>query len=432
MLVGHDGKRIEEPGDAGKDAPQAGAQAEPGRGDAPQNASDMPQGASADAAKDAFSEEEVNSVFHAKVKRSVKLAVALFVVGAVFLSLFLGRYSMNPVEVVGAAASYIPKLCLLAWTNLNILVDFIGGWVSGSLPDGSSPAFYSVDDINITDPERVLFLIRAPRVFVVMLVGAGLAVAGASYQGMFKNPLTSPDLLGASAGASLGACLALLWNWSGEGVQFAAFLGGLAAVGMAVWLNRLVDYDPTLGLVLAGILVSTLFQSGMSIVKLLADSNDKLPEITFWLMGSFNDITVRDALVVVPMALGFILLIVQSWKLNVLSFGDEEARAMGINTKRTRAIVILASTLLASASVAVAGIIGWIGLVIPHLARAVVGPNYRVLLPTSMLIGSAFLLLVDNLARLLLSVEIPIGILTSILGVPFFIFIFKKNMRGWN
>ena len=389
------------------------------------------EGAQTREPENSFSEEEVNSVFHAKVKRSVKVAVALFVVGAVFLSLFLGRYSMNPVEVVAAAASYIPKLCLLAWTNLNILVDFIGSGLSGA-STGAGPVFYAVDDINITDPERVLFLIRLPRVIVVMLVGAGLAVAGASYQGMFKNPLTSPDLLGASAGASLGACLALLWNWGGTGVQIAAFLGGLAAVGMAVWLNKLVDYDPTLGLVLAGILVSTLFQSGMSIVKLLADSNDKLPEITFWLMGSFHDITVRDVLVFIPMAVGFILLLVQSWKLNVLSFGDEEARAMGVNTKRTRFWVILGSTLLASASVAVAGIIGWIGLVIPHLARAVVGPNYRVLLPTSMLIGSAFLLLVDNLARMMLSVEIPIGILTSILGVPFFIFIFKKNMRGWN
>ena len=389
------------------------------------------EGAQTREPENSFSEEEVNSVFCAKVKRSVKVAVALFVVGAVFLSLFLGRYSMNPVEVVAAAASYIPKLCLLAWTNLNILVDFIGSGLSGASA-GAGPVFYAVDDINITDPERVLFLIRLPRVIVVMLVGAGLAVAGASYQGMFKNPLTSPDLLGASAGASLGACLALLWNWGGTGVQIAAFLGGLAAVGMAVWLNKLVDYDPTLGLVLAGILVSTLFQSGMSIVKLLADSNDKLPEITFWLMGSFHDITVRDVLVFIPMAVGFILLLVQSWKLNVLSFGDEEARAMGVNTKRTRFWVILGSTLLASASVAVAGIIGWIGLVIPHLARAVVGPNYRVLLPTSMLIGSAFLLLVDNLARMMLSVEIPIGILTSILGVPFFIFIFKKNMRGWN
>ena len=389
------------------------------------------EGAQTREPENSFSEEEVNSVFCAKVKRSVKVAVALFVVGAVFLSLFLGRYSMNPVEVVAAAASYIPKLCLLAWTNLNILVDFIGSGLSGT-PAGAGPVFYAVDDINITDPERVLFLIRLPRVIVVMLVGAGLAVAGASYQGMFKNPLTSPDLLGASAGASLGACLALLWNWGGTGVQIAAFLGGLAAVGMAVWLNKLVDYDPTLGLVLAGILVSTLFQSGMSIVKLLADSNDKLPEITFWLMGSFHDITVHDVLVFIPMAVGFILLLVQSWKLNVLSFGDEEARAMGVNTKRTRFWVILGSTLLASASVAVAGIIGWIGLVIPHLARAVVGPNYRVLLPTSMLIGSAFLLLVDNLARMMLSVEIPIGILTSILGVPFFIFIFKKNMRGWN
>ena len=368
---------------------------------------------SQDEAKDSIS-EAANTVFRAKVSFKAKMFIAIFVLAAVFLSLFLGRYGLNPIEVIQAAGSYIRKafICLgLLFTNPD------------AIPAGGIP---------MTDPERILWRIRLPRVLLVMLVGAALAVAGASYQGMFKNPLTSPDLLGASAGASLGACLGLLWSWSGPGVQLLAFIGGVAAVGMAMWLNKLVDYDPTLGLVLAGILVSTLFQSGMSIIKLVADGDDKLPEITFWLMGSFSRTRVEDLLVAIPILVGFIILLTQSWKLNVLSFGDEEARAMGINTRHTRFWVILGSTLVTSASVAVAGIIGWIGLVIPHLARAIVGPNYRVLLPTSMLIGAGFLLLVDNLARLLMSIEIPIGILISILGVPFFIFIFKKNMRGWN
>lgn len=338
-----------------------------------------------------------NRTFKGHVSLRIKVLIALVVIAAFFLSFMIGQYSMTPVEVIQTL-----------WNH-----------------------FF---DVSAVDPkmDRVLFHIRLPRVLVVMMVGAALAIAGASYQGMFKNPLTSPDLLGASAGASLGACLGLLWNMPGELVQLFAFIGGIVAVGSAVWLNRVVGYDPTLGLVLAGILVSTLFQSGMSVVKFLADADDKLPTITFWLMGSFANVNRGDLwMCVIPMGLGFAALLFESWKLNVLSFGDEEARAMGVNTRRTRLIVICASTLVTSASVAVAGIVGWIGLVIPHLARAVVGPNYKVLLPTSIFIGAVFLLLVDDIARCAMTVEVPIGILTAILGVPFFVVIFKHNMRGW-
>lgn len=352
--------------------------------------------ARADAA-DAAVREAADKTFGLKVTLKVKLLIALVVIVAFFFSFMMGKYAMTPVEV-----------CQTFWAHF-------------------------FDPANV-DPkmDRVLFRIRLPRVGVCMLVGAALAVAGASYQGMFKNPLTSPDLLGASAGASLGACLALLWGLAGEYVQLFAFASGMLAVGMAVWLNRQVDYDPTLGLVLAGILVSTLFQSGMSMVKFLADADDKLPTITFWLMGSFANVNAGDFLMcLAPMLIGFVILMSQSWKLNVLSFGDEEARAMGIKTGRTRLLVIFASTLITSASVAVAGIVGWIGLVIPHLARAIVGPNYKVLLPCSMVVGAVYLLLVDNIARLAMTVEVPIGILTAILGVPFFVVIFKHNMKGW-
>lgn len=348
-------------------------------------------------ADDAAVREAADKTFGSKVSLKVKLLILLAVVAAFFFSFMMGKYAMTPIEV-----------CQTFWAHF-------------------------FDPANV-DPkmDRVLFRIRLPRVGVVMLVGAALAVAGASYQGMFKNPLTSPDLLGASAGASLGACLALLWGLAGEYVQLFAFLGGMLAVGMAVWLNRQVDYDPTLGLVLAGILVSTLFQSGMSMVKFLADADDKLPTITFWLMGSFANVNAGDFLVsLLPMLVGFVILMSQSWKLNVLSFGDEEARAMGVKTRSTRLLVIFASTLITSASVAVAGIVGWIGLVIPHLARAIVGPNYKVLLPCSMVVGAVYLLLVDNIARLAMTVEVPIGILTAILGVPFFVVIFKHNMKGW-
>lgn len=331
----------------------------------------------------------------------VKIGIPVAFVAIFFLSWVLGRYTINPADWLRGVNDHI--------------VHFF------------DPTYFIDQQL-----DNALFQVRFPRIVVVLLVGAALSVAGAAYQGMFKNPLVSPDILGVSAGASFGACIALLLDMPNIEVQLFAFAGGMAAVGLAVLLNRLVRYDPILGLVLGGILVSTLFQSGTSIIKLLADSNDKLPEITFWLMGSFNRVLDTDMKhILLPMALGFVLLLVNSWKLNVLSFGDEEARAMGVNTSAVRLVVIFASTLIVSVSVAVSGIVGWVGLMVPHLARALVGPNYRVLLPASMAIGASFLLLVDNISRMALSVEIPIGILTSILGVPFFIIIFRHNMRGW-
>lgn len=347
-------------------------------------------------------EQAAERAFSTKVSLGVKIFIGVALMTIILVSFALGRYGLSPMELVQGL-----------WNHF-----FNPDLVSESLEAGRI--------------DRVIFNIRIPRIALVVMVGAALSVAGASYQGMFKNPLVSPDLLGASAGASLGACLALLFDMPNTMVQLLAFCGGMLAVGMAVWLNKMVKYDAILGLVLGGILVSSLFQSGMSLVKFMADANDKLPAITFWLMGSFASINQRDFwIALVPMICGFALLLLQGWKLNVLSFGDEEARSMGINTRATRLVVIFASTLLTSVSVAVAGIVGWVGLVIPHLARAIVGPNYKVLLPTTMFIGSGYLLIVDNIARLVASVEIPIGILTAILGVPFFIFIFKHNMRGW-
>lgn len=348
-----------------------------------------------------------DKAFGRKVPGWVKILLVVVLLLIILLSFFLGRYSITPAELLNGVVFHFQ--CL------------------------ANPELAQGMTLQQEQIEKVIFSIRLPRILLVVLVGAALAVAGASYQGMFKNPLVSPDILGASAGASLGACIAMLFNQPNYVVQIGAFVGGIAAVGMAVWLTRIVKYDAILGLVLGGMLVSTLFQSGTSLVKFVADAQDQLPTITFWLMGSFNRASNSYLLAaLVPMVCGFIVLLLQSWKLNVLSFGDEEARSMGINTKRVRLIVILASTLLTSASVAVAGIVGWIGLVVPHLARAIVGPNYKVLLPTSMFVGASYLLIIDDIARNIASIEIPLGILTSLLGVPFFIFIFKRNMKGWN
>lgn len=324
---------------------------------------------------------------------------------------------------------------LIALPIILFLYSFTLGKYPISINDLLHTIYYHyIDPSKILDSnmEIALFNIRLPRIITVLLVGSGLSIAGASYQGMFKNPLVSPDILGASAGAGMGAALGLYFSLSMTLVQVFAFFGSLLAVFLATVINRRMNYDPLLGLVLGGILISTLFSSGISIIKFLADSDDKLPAITFWLMGSFSSVNVKDAFSIIPpLIIAYIILFSMRWKLNVLSFGEEEAKSMGINTRQVRRLVIIAATLITAASVSVCGMIGWIGLVIPHLGRALVGPNYKVLLPVSALLGSSYLLIVDNIARCTWSVELPIGILTAILGVPFFVVIFRHNAKGW-
>lgn len=280
--------------------------------------------------------------------------------------------------------------------------------------------------------ETVIFQVRLPRIFAAILVGAALSTAGAAYQGMFKNPLVSPDILGASAGAGFGAALAIYFSFSMMGIQMMAFVGGLLAVGLTYGISLRIRHDPMLALVLSGIMIGSLFSAAISCIKYIADPYDKLPAITFWLMGSLASITSRDVyMVLTPILFGCILLYLLRWRLNVLAMGEEEARVLGINTSVMKTIVIICCTLMTAAAVSISGMIGWVGLVIPHLARMIVGPNYRVLLPASILLGGAYLLLVDDLARLLASMEIPLGILTALIGVPFFLYLLLNSKWGW-
>lgn len=313
------------------------------------------------------------------------------------------------------------------------LISFQLGRYPITAPELLHTLFYHfADPSQIADPnmETTLFNIRLPRVLAVLLVGGGLSMAGAAYQGMFKNPMVSPDILGASAGAAFGACLAMLLGLATPVIQLCSFCGGLLAVFVAATATRRFSMDPILGLVLGGVMVSSLFQSGTSAIKLLADAEDKLPQITFWLMGSFNIMNTRKLLsILLPIGAGIVILFLLRWQLNILSFGDEEARSMGIRTRRVRNLIIFASTLITAASVSVCGMVGWVGLVIPHVGRALVGPDYRRLIPVCAILGSTFLLLVDNVARTTFSVELPIGILTSFIGVPFFLFIFRSGIQ---
>jgi len=280
--------------------------------------------------------------------------------------------------------------------------------------------------------ETVIFQVRLPRILAAIMIGAALSTAGAAYQGMFKNPLVSPDILGASAGAGFGAALGIYFSFSMVGIQIMAFIGGLAAVALTYGISLKIRHDPMLALVLSGIMIGSLFTAAISCIKYVADPYDKLPAITFWLMGSLASIAPQDIyMVAAPIMAGMILLFLLRWRLNVMAMGEEEAQVLGLNTRRLKAIVILCCTLMTAASVSISGLIGWVGLVIPHLARMIVGPNYRVLLPASILLGGGYLLLVDDLARLLASMEIPLGILTALIGVPFFLYLLLNSKWGW-
>ncbi len=315
---------------------------------------------------------------------------------------------------------------------LLVLVSFSMGKFKISVPDLLHTVYYHFADVSqIKNPnmETVLFNIRIPRILTAVLVGGGLSIAGAAYQGMFRNPMVSPDIMGASAGAALGASIALLLGFTAIYVQLFAFIGGVAAVFLAMAAARSLSRDALMGLVLAGMMVSTLMQSGSSAVKLLADGKDKLPAITFWLMGSFASIDSQDFRTLLPPVLiGFLILIAVRWQLNVLSFGEEEARSLGVKTRHIRALVIVASTLITAACVSVSGMIGWVGLVIPHLARAVVGPNYRQLLPTCFILGCSYLLLVDNIPSSQLRFLLEFLPLLSV--CPFSCLYLKKTERA--
>lgn len=281
----------------------------------------------------------------------------------------------------------------------------------------------------------VVLDIRLPRILAALLVGGALSIAGAAYQGLFRNPMVSPGILGVSAGASLGAAVAILLGWSMAGIQAGAFASGLLAVGItwAIGASFARRGDPVLLMVLAGIIVGTLFTAFVSLTKFVADPNNTLPTITFWLMGSLASVTADDlALAALPVLGGMFLLLAMGWTLNVLSFGDEEARALGLATGRLRFLVIVGATLVTAGAVAISGIIGLVGLIVPHVARLLVGPDHRRLLPVSALLGATFLLAVDDLARALFAVEIPLGIVTSVIGAPFFLYLLQRSRQAWH
>ena len=324
---------------------------------------------------------------------------SLLLLAIAALALALGAYPVTPA-----------LLATVLWSKL------------GGLPETNTAA------------ATVIFAIRGPRILGAMLVGAALSSAGAAYQGLFRNPLVSPDILGVSSGSALGAVAGIFLGLPVAGIEATAFIGGLFAVLAVYGIAAAVrGRDPLLVLVLSGVVIGALMGSGVALLKFLADPENQLPAITFWLLGSLASFDRGDLLVVtVPVVVALLPMILLRWQLDVMTLGDEEASALGVNIRLVRASVVAAATLMTAAAVAVSGIVGWIGLVVPHIARLTIGPGFARLLPMATLLGAGFLLLVDTAARTLGTIELPLGVLTAVVGTPVFLLLLARGGRGWS
>ena len=313
-----------------------------------------------------------------------------------------------------------------------LILSIIISTCMGRYPLPVSDLFRYIFTGEANDPtlSTILLNVRLPRILGALLTGGVLAIAGATYQGIFRNPMVSPDILGISSGAGFGAALAILFSFNIFGIQLLAFAFGLGAVSLSYFISRVLgkNNDTILMLVLAGMVISSLFGAFLSLIKYVADPDSKLPAITFWLMGSLSSLTLKDILNILPsLTLGLVPLFLVGWRLNVLSFGEDEAKTLGVNTNRLRLVVIVASSLVTASIVSITGLIGWVGLIIPHFARFIIGPDHQKLLPFSFLLGALFMLWVDNISRSATTLEIPIGIITAIIGAPFFLLFLART-----
>lgn len=335
-----------------------------------------------------------------KINLNIFLIFIIALIIVFIISIIMGRYSINISDLI-----YLLKLKIL------------------NLPLGE---YKEIDTI--------IFKIRLPRILASILIGSSLAVSGTTYQSIFRNPMVSPDVLGAANGAGFGAAAGILLGFGYWGVQISAFAFGILAVFITYMLSTALKKrgDPILMLVLSGIIIGSIFSSLISLTKYIADPDDTLPAITFWLMGSLSSIKFKDVLLLtIPVSIGIIPLIIFRNKLNIMAFGDQEAQSMGIDVNKSRTLFIICSTIITAASVSLCGMVGWVGLIIPHITRSIVGSNHNKLIMSSVFTGAIYLMLVDDLSRTLFSVEIPLGIITSLIGAPFFIYLLFQKRRAW-
>lgn len=330
-------------------------------------------------------------------KRKIVLLVLLLIV-LFFASFLIGRYPMGPKEVVQVVVS----------------------------------RFFDIDKTWGDTAEAVVIDIRLPRIIMAILVGAGLSCTGSAFQGIFKNPLVSPDLLGVTAAAGFGAAAGIMLEMNSVSIQVVAFLCGLFGVAVCYFISRVNKGASIVMLVLSGIVVKSLFDAGISLIKCMADPLDKLPAITYWLMGSLSAMRWNNVVIAAPLILfSASFLCGLGWRINVISMGDKEARSMGVRTESTKALIVCCATLISAVTVCMCGSIAWVGLVMPHIARMYVGPDYKKMMPAAMLIGAIFLLIVDDILRAM-AATLPISIMTSLIGAPFFAVLIRRTKGGWN
>jgi iron complex transport system permease protein len=333
----------------------------------------------------------------------IKLRPAALLIAAplalLYVSLFVGRYPVAPRDVAHILASLVFP-------------------VAADWPKSA---------------QTIVLQIRLPRAILALCVGAGLSISGAAYQGMFRNPLVSTDILGVTAAAGFGAAVALLSSANAVQLQLMAFGFGLCGVALTYLLARVYRTTPVLMLVLSGIVVAAFFSALLAGVKYVADPESRLPAITYWLLGSLNAASSKSlAMSLPPIAAGSVGLLLVRWRLNLLAMGDEEARALGVRTEWLKGHIIVCTTLITAAAVSVCGMIGWVGLVIPHVGRMLVGPDHRVLLPAALSIGATYMLFIDDMARTASAGEIPLGILTAVIGAPFFAYLLRRTQGLWH
>ena len=329
----------------------------------------------------------------------VMLVLLLCLVGLFFLSFLIGTYPIGPAAVWDIIRSRFMAVAVY-WEDVMA---------------------------------QIVLQVRLPRILLGILVGGALSISGASYQTLFKNPMVSPDLLGVSAGAGFGAALVMLLGGSWWQIQSSAFLFGVAAVAAAWCIGRIFGGQNITVLVLAGVVVSSFFQALLSIIKTLADPDDALPSITFWLMGSLGKAAMDDVLVMLPAVLAYlVLLFLFRHSINALAAGEAEAASMGVNVPLVKAVVVITSTLLTVSAVSICGIVGWIGMVVPHIARLLVGASYAKLSAASFLVGGLFLLLIDNIIRGIGAGALPLGVLTSLVGTPVFVVLLSQARKAWS
>ncbi|MFV0441771.1 MAG: FecCD family ABC transporter permease [Lachnospirales bacterium] len=332
-----------------------------------------------------------------KTKSTIYTSVLFFApLFTIFVSLLIGRYSISPKEVLD---------CLL-----------YGFGVSNQ--DVTKEAY------------TVVYNLRLPRAIGAASIGMALAVSGTAFQGVFKNPLVDSGILGVSSGAGFGASLAIVIFEGSKFVGVFAFLFGILAVFLSYWIAKIYKEVPVIMLILGGTVVASIFSSLLSLLKSIADTNNELPEIVFWLMGSVSSVTYSDFWTLIPIVIGITILLFYRWQINLISINDKEARLMGIDVNKSKLLIIMSATLATAGAVCLGGTIGWVGLIIPQMGRMIIGNDNRKLLPLSISMGATFMVIVDTISRSVSTQEIPLGVLTSLIGAPFFIVILKKTKGG--